>query len=287
MNVPSWLKQFNAAPELDIRSEVLALESRTSEAVNFIDCISGSLDFRFTDEEIKKHITKILKDFRARGILVTNSEFVDDGNWYPQRSINLQAVMETPNPEYVDVTRILGADYMQKIFSNNDNSELAVPKYKLVVDDLNSINVIVTCSSKYGLVFHGVKGLLYAEKITGVPKMKEVYDSVNKVAYEVGIQPGTRGFYEKTHNIIKPPQKDIGSIVISSRWEDYGPGLGPVYWDNVLYNGKYYFIDTELKSFHILYKDNDLGQYLREKYIMLRGSTYKSKFDTLFTVGVL
>ncbi len=282
--VPSWLSQFTTGPPPDVRAEVLELESRIGERK--IDPIAGSLDITADNDSILVAIKNTLLQLVDRQILVDESEFTVDDNWYPQRAINLHSVMQKPDSKYADVTRIFGADYLKDVFSKNNNASLDVPKYKLLVKDKKNINVVLTCSSKYGLVLHGIEGSLYAEKITGVPKMKSIVDLTAEASGQSVIRPGNVGFYDYYHDLYKDPQEDMGKILISSRWEDYGPGLGSVKWDNVLYNGKYYFIDTELKSFHQLYKDDDLGQYLRERYIVSRGGEYSSRFDTYFTVSL-
>jgi hypothetical protein len=290
-STPDWLKELileagdNSA---DIEKEVLNLESRIGESVKYIDPISGNLDFRFTDEQIQTIIKNKLLDFRQRGILVTKEEFAkeDLNKWHRQRAINLQTSMEHPDNSMADITRILGADYLRDIFNKNLDKSLAVPNYRLVVDNIQNIKTVVTCDKKYGLVFYGVQGVIYAEKIIGKPAMKEITDSVKNAATTKGINiaPGNRGFYESTHQLYPDIQADVGKILIGTRWEDYGAGLGPTYWDNVIYSDKNYFIDTELKSFHILYEDDKLGEYMRERFMASRGSEYKSKFDTRFSI---
>lgn len=227
--------------------------------------LTGEVDYLMADDEINQILTDTLKRWRSEGVLVAESEFVvDPAQYHLQRSLY---------PEMgADVTRIFGAEYLSGIFTRDNVDNLAVPKYKLVVPDLS--NVVCWISSRNeshngnseGLVWRGVTGVLYAEKITGVPSIAGLMKEVAKVV-EVS---RFNGSWPRTDIY---PRGDYIRSLANSLYSDYGVGIGAnATGDNaILMNDKYYFIDTELKSFALRFTRTPLEDYMSIRFKALRG----------------
>ena len=266
---PSWIiEMMIGAPKKQekidaIRKQIDELEPYARDSPN---PLTGNITYMMDDEQLKKVIRTKLSEWRANGILITNEEFMklEPSKYHFQLSKFL-----LPINKYADVTRIFGAEYLRDIFERDGVADqVNVPNYKLVVPDLNNITAIITSKNEVGseemLVWRGVLGKLYADKIIGSPYTLPILEEIQKLK-------GVMKSVMKWDRTTKYPRGDHIQSMANSVYNDYGIGIGDnALGDNIIKADKLYFIDTELKSFKCEYPKNDMTEYMQDRFKVMR-----------------
>lgn len=163
----------------------------------FYEVVGSAINYAMNLDEITEAIKTKFRSMYQKGQIISREEFQKrDKNKWLDKGTNL--------------SRIWGAEYLSKKFKDDNRTNMKVPEYIIVVDNLNKIQVGIQFGTCFPIVAAIENGAIFAEKIDGAPSARKGQDIVN-YGYTDYSDPG---------NILKTK-------------------------DNI-----YYVVDTEYKSFY-------------------------------------
>jgi len=169
----------------------------------------GGINYIMTLEEMKQTLKEKFVTMKKNGLIFSKDEFEKIKDKYFNRPIN-------------DLTRIWGADYLKNKISESEQlqAEYGVPNYIIVAQDPNSIKINLSFSNELFPIANSLEnGLIYFEKIAGIPIASWHSSSVNDIGIKSGI--GYDDF------------SDPGNILLENK------------------SDKKYVVDLEFKSFKL------------------------------------
>lgn len=205
----------------------------------------GGLNYAMDITQVKTHLFVLFKQIFDRGDLISGEDFDLNYNkdiWYYRKQN--------------DLTKVWGNLYLESMFSSNNNLNMfAVPRFKIVVDDINSFSVSIFKMNPICPIITNIDGghIVY-ENIAGNDVTSK---AINNRLSHVGIMNNS-----KKVNIIQRISLYEGN------------------------NNKYYVMDTKMKHFEIDLKTFKYKQmqkllfYLRERfdYVTRDENNYKGLY---------
>ena len=210
--------------------------------------LTGGIHYLMSLEEITALTKARLEVMYHQGRILTEAQFekLNKEEWFPRLN---------------NLTRIWGAEFLQKGFEELGYQSYKVPEYIIVVKDLKNIQITLSFNDCFPIAFEILNGQIYAKKIVGKPIANTMGRS--------GIDSTGLGYtdYSAASNILET--KD----------------------------GSKYFVDTEYKSFY----DGTPGphffqnkvpawlafcNYINERFKLIHNIDL-SALDTIITVNLL
>lgn len=128
--------------------------------------IGGNLNYFMNLNEMTNVIKAKFKEMYYNGQIMTREQFEkqDTSKWYPKGE---------------GLTRIWGAEYLAKKFKENNKQWFKVPRYIIVVDNPNNIQVnLIMTNSCFPIIGQIKNGQIYAEKIEGKEVARKGLNSI-------------------------------------------------------------------------------------------------------------
>lgn len=200
--------------------------------------VAGPVHYGMSLIEMKERITKVFQ------------EMIDNQRILTETSVENRRYAFYPTWKRGDdnLTRLWGANFLEKQFRTND-SLLCVPKHYLIIEDPEKdVEVRIFLQSHYP-VLNGIKnGYILSEKVEGEPKASRYQSS------EVLAECGFRDL------------SDEGNILVDEK------GIGWV-------------VDTEIKSFHPM-KPSLFHQYLDRRFNLINNTTSQVFISFKFSLNL-
>lgn len=141
--------------------------------------VAGGITYNMSLNQMKTFITKKFEDLYNQGKILTPKQFqeLDENQWHPQDT---------------KLTRIWGAEYLAQKFKENQQNNLKVPEYIMVVNNLDNLKIRIYLSPGFPIIAALVNGKIYAEKIVGRPAARSVvvghgytdYSALDNIIYD-------------------------------------------------------------------------------------------------------
>lgn len=138
--------------------------------------VAGNLDYFMSLEELENKIREKFRAIYENGQILTEEQFneLDRSNWADNG---------------VKLTRIWGAEYLEKRFKKDQRDHMKVPHYIIVVKSLDDIQLKLTWGSCWPILASIVNGTIYSKKIVGTDATKTIkigqgytdYDGVGNI----------------------------------------------------------------------------------------------------------
>lgn len=163
--------------------------------------VSGGISYAMTIDEMREVAKQKFQALKDQDKIITPREFEAIKNNYHE-----------VEPQHTDLTRVWGADYLKKRFTENNTQNFDVPDYVIVTENPNHLKIELNLANSENPRISALKnGHIYFQRIEGTPIANTVGHNIKSTGYADFATGGHD--QQKNRNILKDNTSGINYVV--------------------------------------------------------------------------